>query len=83
MRGEAVSPPTQSLCPNCGNLFPYRSNKTYCSSNCRKAHSKRQSRRETPVNARYNFTKAREQHEKFNSLSGWPNGCTRYHLGTA
>jgi len=63
--GESVSPPTQSLCPNCGNLFPYRSNKTYCSSNCRKAHSKRQSRRETPVNARYNFTKAREQYEKF------------------
>lgn len=32
--------PTQSVCPNCGVLFTFRSNKKFCSSKCRKAHSK-------------------------------------------
>lgn len=62
---EAFSAPTQSLCPNCGTLFPYRSNKTYCSARCRDAAKKRKARRNTPVNAGYSYTKARAQHEKF------------------
>ena len=62
---EVVSPPTQSLCPNCGTLFPYRSNKTYCSPRCRDAAKKRKARRKAPANAGHSYTKARQQHEKF------------------
>ena len=32
--------PSESVCPNCADLFEYRSNKTYCSPKCRKAHNK-------------------------------------------
>ena len=32
--------PSQSVCPNCGDLFEYRSNKSFCSTKCRKAHHK-------------------------------------------
>jgi len=37
---EFESKPSQSLCPNCGDLFEYRSNKSFCSPKCRKAHHK-------------------------------------------
>lgn len=57
--------PTHTLCPSCGNLFPYRSNKTFCSANCRKAHSKRAERRSKPVNAANYRSKAEHQYRKF------------------
>ena len=38
--GEA----NQSRCRNCGDLFKYRSNKTFCSPKCRKSHHKSQIR---------------------------------------
>ena len=60
-----VSPPSHTLCPSCGILFPYRSNKTFCSPNCRKAHSKREARREKPANALSSRYKARHQYEKY------------------
>lgn len=63
--GSSVSPPTQLICPNCGILFIYRSNKTYCSPRCRDAAKKRKARRKTPVNASYSYAKDRQQHEKF------------------
>lgn len=59
------SPPTHSLCPSCGSLFPYRSNKTFCSPNCRKAHSKREARRSRPANAAHRRDKARQQYQKY------------------
>ena len=37
---EFESKPSQSLCPNCGDLYEYRSNKSFCSTKCRKAHHK-------------------------------------------
>ena len=37
---EEFDAPFQSLCPHCGELFGYRSNKTYCSPKCRKSHNK-------------------------------------------
>lgn len=63
--GEVVSPPSQSVCPNCASLFPYRSNKTYCSPRCRDAAKKRKARRKNPTNASHSISKARAQHEKF------------------
>jgi hypothetical protein len=37
---EEFDAPIKSVCPQCGDLFEYRSNKTFCSPKCRKAHSK-------------------------------------------
>lgn len=37
----------EGLCPHCGELFQFRSNKTFCSQKCRKAHHKLVMRAET------------------------------------
>ncbi|MCR9156646.1 MAG: hypothetical protein NXH80_05325 [Rhodobacteraceae bacterium] len=37
---ESFDTLSKSVCPNCGDLFEYRSNKKYCKPKCRKAHSK-------------------------------------------
>lgn len=37
---EVLEYAEKSVCPKCGVLFPYRSNKTYCRTACRKAHHK-------------------------------------------
>lgn len=59
---EEHSPPSHTLCPSCGTLFPYRSSKTFCSPNCRKAHSKRAARQVRPANATSSPYKARHQY---------------------
>ncbi|GGE46794.1 recombination protein NinG [Actibacterium pelagium] len=64
-REKPKTAPKQSVCPNCGTLFKYRSNKTYCSPKCRKNASKKRERINTPANAANSLTKAREQAEKF------------------
>lgn len=38
----------QALCPQCGDLFPSRSNKKFCTQKCRKAHHRLVMRKETP-----------------------------------
>lgn len=62
---EKTSPPSHTLCPSCGTLFPHRASKTFCSPNCRKSHSKRATRRERPANATSSPYKARHQYEKY------------------
>lgn len=37
----------EALCPHCGELFQFRSNKTFCSQKCRKAHHKMVMRNDT------------------------------------
>ena len=58
-----LSPTTQSTCPECGGIFPFRSNKRFCSPNCRKAESRKRDRRKSPANAANNPSIRREQHE--------------------
>lgn len=61
-----MSPPTPlSTCPWCGNVFPFRSNKQFCSASCRKASSQKVRREQRPVNAANSPTTRREQHEAF------------------
>ena len=55
----------QSECPECGTTFPYRSNKRFCSSSCRKAESQKRQRKTNPVNAKNSPTTRREQHEVY------------------
>lgn len=54
-----------TICPECGTSFPYRSNKRFCSSNCRKAESRKKQRAAKPVNAMNCPSVRREQHEVF------------------
>lgn len=55
----------QSTCAECGTAFPYRSNKRFCSSSCRKAESQRRRRKVNPVNAKNGPATRREQHEVY------------------
>ena len=55
----------QTNCPECGTAFPYRSNKRFCSSTCRKAESRKRQRKANPVNAKNSPSVRREQHEVF------------------
>lgn len=57
------TPNRHSICPACGNQFPYRSNKRFCSSSCRKADSRDRLRKAVPVNAQNSPATRREQHE--------------------
>ncbi|WP_353338327.1 hypothetical protein, partial [Pseudooceanicola nitratireducens] len=54
-----------TICPECGTPFPYRSNKRFCSSKCRKAESRKAQRADQPVNATNRPSVRREQHEVF------------------
>lgn len=61
--------PSSTICPVCGEDFPYRSNKTFCSASCRKASSQRDRRRKQPENAANSRSVRREQHEVFELAS--------------
>jgi hypothetical protein len=62
---EELSPPSHTLCPSCGTLFPYRSNKSFCSRKCKNNNHRREERRDKPVNATNSRAKARAQYDKF------------------
>lgn len=57
--------PTSCTCRNCGTVFPFRSNKMFCSKRCRKALSQRERRKALPVNAANYRSIQRDQHEVF------------------
>jgi len=57
--------PTSRTCPNCGTAFPFRSNKTSCSTRCRKASSQRERRKALPANAANYRSIKKDQHEVF------------------
>lgn len=52
-------------CPACGQDFPFRSNRTFCSPKCRKDSSQKKRRAITPANAANSPSKRREQAELF------------------
>lgn len=52
-------------CPSCGVIFKYRSNKKFCSANCRKASSQKALRKITPANAANCTSIQRDQTEVF------------------
>ena len=56
----------EATCPECGAIFPARSNKRFCSASCRKASSQKKRRAKTPVNATHSKQCRRDQHELFN-----------------
>lgn len=50
-----------SLCIECGDTFPFRSNKRFCSPRCRKQNSQKAIRRASPMNAEHSPTTRRDQ----------------------
>lgn len=60
-------PESQKLatCHECKEIFPYRSNKRFCSDNCRKANARKKDRRKNPVNAANRRSAKRQQNEDF------------------
>lgn len=65
-RRQSMPPaPSSTTCPQCGDDFPYRSNKRFCSASCRKASSQRNRRKDQPANAANSRAIRREQHEVF------------------
>lgn len=52
-------------CPVCLTVFPYRSNKTYCSPKCRKSSSQKERRKSRPANAANSRSVQRHQEEVF------------------
>lgn len=57
--------PSFTTCPKCGEDFPYRSNKKFCSAQCRKASSQQKCRKKQPANAANSRSIRRDQHEIF------------------
>lgn len=57
--------PAPLTCPECGQHFPYRPNKTFCSPTCRKASQRKKDRLRNPANAQSNAAVRRQQHEDF------------------
>lgn len=57
-----------TTCPQCGQAFPYRSNKRFCSPGCRKASSQKQQRKEMPMNAASRPTVKRQQVEDYDLM---------------
>ena len=55
----------QSVCPVCHFEYPYRSNKKFCSPNCRKNSSQRALRKQRTENNTYSPTKARINKEHY------------------
>ena len=56
---------TELLCPQCGESFPYRSNKRFCSPRCRKTHATKRYRVAYPRNATNSPSEKRQQAEDF------------------
>lgn len=54
-----------ATCPECGDTFPYRSNKRFCSDSCRKAHQRKEDRQKNPVNAAKSCSAKKQQKEDF------------------
>lgn len=54
-----------AICPECEGEFPFRSNKRFCSSKCRKAHAQKKDREANPINAANSWAEKREQKEDF------------------
>lgn len=52
-------------CPQCGALFPFRSNKLFCSPTCRKLYSQQKARSDSPANATNSRSVRRDQAELF------------------
>jgi len=59
------TPPAVGVCLRCGVEFPFRSNRKFCSTRCRKASSQQTARAKTPANARNSPTVKREQYETY------------------
>jgi predicted nucleic acid-binding Zn ribbon protein len=57
--------PASITCPHCGDEFPFRSNKKFCSPSCRKLSAQRDQRKKQPVNATNSPDEKRKQHEVF------------------
>ena len=58
---------TDKHCIKCGQAFYGRSNKKFCSHNCRKLFSQQTIRATTPVNSKNSECKKREQYELFDT----------------
>ena len=61
--------PSSTTCPHCGDEFPFRSNKKFCSPSCRKLSAQRDQRKIQPTNAANSSTEKRKQHEVFELAS--------------
>ena len=60
-----IEQPKTSLCPRCKTSFPYRSNKKFCSAECRKLSHQDATRKAIPYNATNSRHEARVQEELF------------------